>query len=77
MPKVDVSPRQIRRIILGQSKRANVGHVGSALSIADIVAALYGGILQIERPDDPERDRFILSKTRRSLCMPPSAFETG
>lgn len=31
-----VSPRHIRRIILDQSKRANVGHIGSALSIADI-----------------------------------------
>ena len=33
--------RRIRRIILEQSKRAHVGHIGSALSIADIVAALY------------------------------------
>jgi transketolase len=69
VPKVDVSPRQIRRIILEQSKRANVGHIGSALSIADIVAALYGGILQIERLDDPERDRFILSKGHAALAL--------
>ena len=33
-----LSPRAIRRLILEQSKRANVGHIGSALSVADIVA---------------------------------------
>ena len=34
------SGQAIRRIVLEQSKRANVGHIGSALSVADIVAAL-------------------------------------
>jgi len=33
--------QHIRHIILEQSKRADVGHIGCALSIADIVAALY------------------------------------
>lgn len=36
----------IRRTVIEQSKRANVGHIGSALSIADILAALYGGVLE-------------------------------
>ena len=30
----------VRRSIIEQSKRAHVGHIGSALSIADIVSAL-------------------------------------
>ena len=64
-----ISPRQIRQIILEQSKRANVGHIGSALSIADIVAALYGHILRIESPEDPDRDRFILSKGHAALAL--------
>ena len=59
----------LRRIILQQSKRANVGHIGSALSVADILAALYSGILRIERPGDPERDRFILSKGHAALAL--------
>jgi transketolase len=40
------------------------GHVGSMLSMADLVAVLYGGILRV-KPEDPswaDRDRFILSK---------------
>jgi transketolase len=64
-----ISPREIRKIILEQSKRANVGHIGSALSIADIVVALYTGVLRINRFDDPERDRFILSKGHAALAL--------
>ncbi|MCA1581922.1 MAG: transketolase [Acidobacteria bacterium] len=65
----NVSPRQIRRIVLEQSKRANVGHIGSALSIAEIVAALYGRILRGTHPEDRERDRFILSKGHAALAL--------
>jgi len=44
--------------------RAKSAHVGSALSIADIVAFVYQEILRVDpgRPDWPDRDRFILSK---------------
>lgn len=43
---------------------AKSAHVGGALSMADILAALYGGVLRVDpkRPSWPERDRFILSK---------------
>src|SRR5678815_2314226 len=61
--------KQIRRIILGQSRRANVGHIGSALSVADILAVLYHDILRIVKPRDPERDRFILSKGHSALAL--------
>jgi transketolase len=61
--------KQIRRIILGQSRRANVGHIGSALSIADILAVLYHDVLRILNPRDPERDRFILSKGHSALAL--------
>jgi transketolase len=64
-----VEARRIRRIILEQSKRANVGHIGSALSIADILAALYGEVLRISEPGAPERDRFVLSKGHASLAL--------
>jgi transketolase len=55
--------------VLEQSKRANVGHIGSSLSIADIVAALYGRILRVSDPSDRERDRFILSKGHAVLAV--------
>ncbi|MCL4534604.1 MAG: transketolase [Bacteroidetes bacterium] len=69
MTEDHLSPRQIRRIILEQSRRANVGHIGSALSIADIVAALYGHVLRIPAPNDPQRDYFILSKGHAVLAV--------
>ena len=64
-----LSASGIRRITLEQSKRARVGHIGSALSIADILATLYGGVLKVETPDDPDRDRFILSKGHAAAAL--------
>jgi transketolase len=61
--------RQIRRSVLTQSKRANVGHIGSALSIVDLLAALYGGVLEARSASDPERDRFVLSKGHAALAL--------
>ncbi|MCC6801968.1 MAG: transketolase [Anaerolineae bacterium] len=60
---------RIRQIILEQSKRANVGHIGSSLSIADIIAALYTRVFSDLPHDDPERDRFILSKGHAALAV--------
>jgi transketolase len=59
----------VRRIILEQSKRANVGHIGSALSIADIISALYMNVLNILDLRHPDRDRFILSKGHAALAL--------
>ena len=67
--RLTVTGRRVREHVLRESRRANVGHIGSALSVADIVAALYGGILRIEAPDDPERDRFVLSKGHAALAL--------
>lgn len=59
----------IRLTILEQSKRAGVGHIGSALSVADIVAALYWGGMKVVDPDDPDRDRLVLSKGHAALAL--------
>ena len=61
--------RHIRRTVLVQSRRANVGHVGSCLSVVDILAALYGGVLLRAGTDDPSRDRFVLSKGHAALAL--------
>jgi len=55
---------RIRAQVLRMVHRAQSGHLGSSLSIADILAVLYGRILNVDpaQPDWPERDRFILSK---------------
>jgi transketolase len=35
----------------------------------DILAALYGDVLRIVSPDDPDRDRFVLSKGHAALAL--------
>lgn len=57
----------IRKDVIDQSMRVHVGHIGSALSIADMLAALYSGPLAEADPVDPDRDRFVLSKGHAAL----------
>ena len=67
----------IRRTIIEQSKRANVGHIGSCLSIADLLAALYGDVLDLPSLDHPDRDRFVLSKGHAVLALYAALHQTG
>jgi transketolase len=59
----------IREAVIVQSKRANVGHIGSGLSVADLLAALYAGPLATVNPGDPDRDRFVMSKGHAALAL--------
>ena len=51
----------IRRNIIKMVAAASSGHPGGALSIADIMATLYFGELNMDTPKE-ERDRLVLSK---------------
>ena len=55
---------ELRRKIVTMITRAGEGHIPSAFSIVDIIAAIFAKHLTFdpERPDLPERDYFILSK---------------
>lgn len=55
---------QIRRDVVDLVTKIEPGHVGGSLSICDIVTALYFEVMNISPSmvDDPNRDRFILSK---------------
>ncbi len=62
--EVGAAARQIRRDIVTMVHLAGDGHPGPALSVTDIVAALYFKVLRVN-PCEPlweGRDRFILSK---------------
>jgi transketolase len=54
----------LRRLAIDAIYGAQSGHPGGSLSLADIMAALYFRELRAdpERPDDPARDRVVLSK---------------
>jgi transketolase len=50
---------------------AGAGHIGGPLSATDLLVSLYFDRLRLdpERPDWPERDRFILSKGHSSIAL--------
>lgn len=60
---------KLREVVLHQSKRANVGHIGSALSIVELLIALRASMRETLAPDDPDRDRLILSKGHAALAL--------
>src|SRR5690349_3748144 len=61
----------VRRRDLQVVHGARLGHVGGELSAIDILVTLYFAVLRIDpsRPDDPERDRFILSKGHSAVAL--------
>jgi transketolase len=61
----------VRRRDLQTVHGAGMGHVGGEMSATDILVTLYFAVLHIdpERPDDPNRDRFILSKGHSALAL--------
>jgi transketolase len=56
--------RRIRASCIQMAQDGKEGHLSSSLAYVDALTALYFGWLRLDpaRPDDPERDRFILSK---------------
>jgi transketolase len=63
--------RQIRKNVLFMTHRANASHIGSCFSIVEILAVLYGKILNIDskNPKCDERDRLILSKGHAAAAV--------
>ena len=63
--------KKIRVDILHMVHRAHASHVGSGFSIADILAVLYGGVMQVDpqRPDWTERDRLVVSKGHAAAAV--------
>ena len=65
----EIAPAAVRRISLQVARRANKGHIGSSLCVVEILVALYGRVLCIPSPKDPDRDRFVLSKGHAALAL--------
>ena len=70
---------RLRRHVVAMCGRGGSSHVGSCLSVADIVAMLYGKVLRIDPTDPrwPDRDRFILSKGHAGACVYAALAERG
>ncbi len=70
---------RVRRHIVDMTNRGGSSHVASGLSIADILAVLYGAVMNfdVDRPDWPGRDRFILSKGHAGAAVYAVLAEVG
>lgn len=70
---------RIRRHSLRIVHEARLGHPGGDMSCADILAALYAGVLRIDPadPSSPGRDRFIMSKGHCSAALYSTLAEAG
>lgn len=71
--------RRIRVHSMNMTSRGGSSHVGAALSIADILAVLYGGAMSITptQPRREDRDRFILSKGHAGAAVYAALAEIG
>ena len=61
---IEKQAKEIRRLIVKMIGRAQSGHPGGSLSCADLVSALYFGVMNVDPKDPakPDRDRFVMSK---------------
>lgn len=64
MNQLEVIAAKIRREVVRMSHDSRTPHLGSSLSVVDILTAVYWTCLSIDplNPDAEERDKFILSK---------------
>jgi len=71
--------RKIRRHCLKMVHKGQSGHIGSMLSMADILPVLYTKILNVspKEPKMPGRDRFILSKGHGGAAVLATLAELG
>ena len=69
----------IRRNGLEMTHLSRGSHIGSVMSVAEIIAVLYARILRVkpENPGWPERDRLILSKGHAGSAVYAALAESG
>ena len=69
----------IRRNGLEMTHISRGSHIGSVLSVAEIIAVLYSSVLNVDpkEPKKPDRDRLILSKGHAGSAVYAALAETG
>ncbi len=62
---------EIRKLILKGLKGGNRGHIGSSMSLVEILISLYDNIIKFDNrnPKNKNRDRLILSKGHGCLAL--------
>lgn len=79
--EIEKHAKKMRKLMLdmGHHAGSHAAHMGGALSIADVLAVLYFGVMNTkdEGMKSPNRDRFILSKGHASLGLYSALIESG
>ena len=70
---------KIRRHAIEMTHLSGGSHIGSILSVADIIAVLYSGVANVDplHPRKPDRDRIILSKGHAGAAIYAALAEKG
>lgn len=71
MLQLKMTATRVRMGIIEATHGGKSGHPGGSLSAADVLTYLYFKEMQIDpqNPQDPDRDRFVLSKgLQRRVC---------
>ena len=76
---IKILTKKVRHDILKISYESHSGHIGSALSIADILTVLYFRVLKInpKNPRNRKRDKFILSKGHACTALYSVLYRKG
>lgn len=61
----------IRIAAMEEFRAIGIGHVGGSMSVCDLIACLYGGVMKLDpaNPKWEQRDRFIMSKGHAGPAM--------
>ena len=70
-PPLDERSKYLRRLVVRALAGGERGHVGSSMSLIEIMRVLYDDVLRVRptEPKWPERDRMILSKGHGCLAL--------
>ena len=77
--ELEILAARIRKTILAELAGTGMGHIGGSMSMADVLAVLYGGVMRIN-PADPqwnERDRMVVSKGHCGPALYAALAERG
>lgn len=79
MIDLEEKAKELRKVIFTTICDGKGGHIPASLSIVEILTVLYYDTLNInpKRPDDPDRDRFILSKGHSCVALYAVLAEKG
>ena len=71
LPALDERSKYLRRLVIRALEGGERGHIGSSMSLIEIMRVLYDDVLRV-RPKEPKwqaRDRMILSKGHGCLAL--------